>query len=72
MHDCACLYLWYHITECVCACVCVGEDAQHGAGQGPRRGSGSGQSVAADPTVRGFSVSGGFSVKPSASYSTGI
>lgn len=35
----------------MCVCVCLGEDAQHGAGQGPRRGSGSGQSVAADPTV---------------------
>lgn len=50
----------------VCVCVCLGEDAQHGAGQGLRRGSGSGQSVAADPTVRGFSVSGVFSVPLSA------
>lgn len=44
----------------VCACLCLGEDTQHGAGQGLRRGSGSGRSVAADPTVRALSVSGGF------------
>lgn len=35
----------------MCVSVYLGEDAQHGAGQGPRRGTGSGQSVAADPTV---------------------
>lgn len=52
--------------------VCLGEDAQHGAGQGPRCGTGSGQSVAADPTVRGFSVSGGFFVLLSATSSAGI
>lgn len=56
-------------TACVCMLVCayvLGENSQHGAGQGPRGGSGSGQSVAADPTVRGFSVSDGFSVPLSA------
>lgn len=52
--------------------VCLGEDTQHGVGQRPRSGSGSGQSVAADPTVRGSSVSSGFSVALSATYSTGI
>lgn len=52
--------------------MCLGEDAQHGAGQEPRRGSGSGQSVTADPNVSGFSVSGGFPVPLSETYSTGI
>lgn len=56
---------WHdYMLVCVCGCVyvcataylCVfsGKDAQHGAGQGPRRGSGSGQSLVADPTVRVF------------------
>lgn len=61
-----------HFCALSCMSVCLGEDAQHGAGQGPRCGTGSGQSVAADPTVRGFSVSGGFFVLLSATSSAGI
>lgn len=63
-HLSVCVCVPLHIITCVC--VCLGEDAQHGARQGLRRGSGNGQSVAADPTVRGFSVSGVFSVPLSA------
>lgn len=58
LHDCEFVCVCHCIFEYVfvCMCVCLGKDAQYGAGQGPRRGSGSGQSVAADPTVRSFSV----------------
>lgn len=49
---CVCANAYLNVRACVC--VCLGEDVQHGAGQRPRRGTGSGQSVTADPTVRGF------------------
>ncbi len=63
LHVCACLlflFVCWHEYAFVCVCACLGEDALHGAGQRPRRGSGSGQSVTADPTVR--SSSGEFSI----------
>lgn len=77
-NGCLCAGMIVHLSVCVCAtayhnvCVCLGKDAQHGVGQGLGRGSGSGQSVTADPTVRGFFVSGVFSGPLSATYSTGI
>ena len=52
--------------------LCLGKDSQHGAGQRLRRGNRSGQSVADDPRVRGFSVCDGFFVPLTVHAARGI